>query len=429
MSDIHRTIEAVWKIESTRLIAGIARVTRDIGIAEELAQDALIAALEQWPEQGIPENPAAWLMTAAKRRAIDNLRRGRMLELKHGEITRDLEFQQQQLSHALDDALDQVIDDDVLRLIFTACHPVLAVEARIALTLRLICGLTTTEIARAFLVPEKTLGQRIFRAKRTLSEAHVPFETPRGDELRRRLDSVLSVVYLIFNEGYTATSGDEWMRAALCDEALRLGRMLVELLPAESEIHGLLALMELQASRTAARRGRNGEAILLPEQDRSLWDYAQIQRGISALEHAQQLGGGAGNYTLQAAIAACHARARTSADTDWERIVLLYDALLQISPSPIVALNRAVAVGMAHGPSAGLDALNSPATLDGLTPESALTGYHLLHSVRGDLLMKLRRYTEARHEIERAIALTQNSREQKLLHEKVEQIQKLERGA
>jgi RNA polymerase sigma-70 factor (ECF subfamily) len=429
MSDIHRTIEAVWKIESTRLIAGIARVTRDIGIAEELAQDALIAALEQWPEQGIPENPAAWLMTAAKRRAIDNLRRGRMLELKHGEITRDLEFQQQQLSHALDDALDQVIDDDVLRLIFTACHPVLAVEARIALTLRLICGLTTAEIARAFLVPEKTLGQRIFRAKRTLSEAHVPFETPRGDELRRRLDSVLSVVYLIFNEGYTATSGDEWMRAALCDEALRLGRMLVELLPAESEIHGLLALMELQASRTAARRGRNGEAILLPEQDRSLWDYAQIQRGISALEHAQQLGGGAGNYTLQAAIAACHARARTSADTDWERIVLLYDALLQISPSPIVALNRAVAVGMAHGPSAGLDALNSPATLDGLTPESALTGYHLLHSVRGDLLMKLRRYTEARQEIERAIALTQNSREQKLLHEKVEQIQKLERGA
>ena len=429
MSDIHRTIEAVWKIESTRLIAGIARVTRDIGIAEELAQDALIAALEQWPEQGIPENPAAWLMTAAKRRAIDNLRRGRMLELKHGEITRDLEFQQQQLSHALDDALDQVIDDDVLRLIFTACHPVLAVEARIALTLRLICGLTTAEIARAFLVPEKTLGQRIFRAKRTLSEAHVPFETPRGDELRRRLDSVLSVVYLIFNEGYTATSGDEWMRAALCDEALRLGRMLVELLPAESEIHGLLALMELQASRTAARRGRNGEAILLPEQDRSLWDYAQIQRGISALEHAQQLGGGAGNYTLQAAIAACHARARTSADTDWERIVLLYDALLQISPSPIVALNRAVAVGMAHGPSAGLDALNSPATLDGLTPESALTGYHLLHSVRGDLLMKLRRYAEARQEIERAIALTQNSREQKLLHEKVEQIQKLERGA
>jgi RNA polymerase sigma-70 factor (ECF subfamily) len=429
MSDIHRTIEAVWKIESTRLIAGISRVTRDIGIAEELAQDALVAALEQWPQQGIPDNPAAWLMTAAKRRAIDNLRRGRMLELKHGEITRDLEFQQQQLSHALDDALDQVIDDDVLRLIFTACHPVLAVEARIALTLRLICGLTTAEIARAFLVPEKTLGQRIFRAKRTLSEAHVPFETPRGDELRRRLDSVLSVVYLIFNEGYTATSGDEWMRAALCEEALRLGRMLVELLPAESEIHGLLALMELQASRTAARRGRNGEAILLPEQDRSLWDYAQIQRGISALEHAQQLGGGAGNYTLQAAIAACHARARTSADTDWERIVLLYDALLQVSPSPIVALNRAVAVGIAHGPSAGLDALNSPATLDGLTPESALTGYHLLHSVRGDLLMKLRRYTEARQEIERAIALTQNSREQKLLHEKVEQIQKLERGA
>jgi RNA polymerase sigma-70 factor (ECF subfamily) len=416
MSDIHRTIEAVWKIESTRLIAGISRVTRDIGIAEELAQDALVAALEQWPQQGIPDNPAAWLMTAAKRRAIDNLRRGRMLEQKHGEITRDLEFQQQQLSHALDRALDQVIDDDVLRLIFTSCHPVLAMEARIALTLRLICGLTTAEIARAFLVPEKTLGQRIFRAKRTLTEAHVPFETPRGDELRSRFESVLSVVYLIFNEGYTATSGEEWMRAALCDEALRLGRMLAELLPSESEVRGLLALMELQASRTAARRGRNGEAVLLPEQDRSLWDYAQIQRGMAALEHAQKLGGGAGNYTLQAAIAACHARARTAQETDWERIVLLYDALLQIRPSPIVALNRAVAVGMAQGPAAGLDAL------DGLDTEPALTGYHLLHSVRGDLLMKLGRFTEARHEIERAIAMTQNSREQQLLTEKLNRL-------
>src|SRR5580658_3654427 len=281
--DLHRTIEAVWKIESTRLIAGIARVTRDVGIAEELAQDALVAALERWPEEGIPEKPAAWLMTAAKRCAIDALRRGRMLEQKHGEIARELEYQQQQLGEAMDRALDQVIDDDVLRLIFTACHPVLAVEGRVALTLRVACGLTTAEIARSFLVPEKTLGQRIFRAKKTLAEAHVPFETPRGDELRKRVESVLSVVYLIFNEGYTATSGEEWMRAALCDDALRLGRILVQLLPGESEVHGLLALMELQASRTAARRGRSGEAVLLLEQDRSLWDYAQIRRGMSAL--------------------------------------------------------------------------------------------------------------------------------------------------
>ena len=336
MSDTHKAIEAVWKIESTRLIAGIARVTRDIGIAEELAQDALVAALERWPDEGIPEKPAAWLMTAAKRRAIDALRRGRMLELKHGEIARELEFQQQRLGEAMDHALDQVIDDDVLRLIFTACHPVLAVEGRVALTLRLACGLTTAEIARSFLVPEKTLGQRIFRAKKTLSEAHVPFETPRGDELRQRLESVLSVVYLIFNEGYTATAGEEWMRATLCVEAVRLGRMLAKLLPEEAEVYGLLALMELQASRTAARRGPTGEAVLLPEQDRSLWDHAQIERGMAALERAQQLGGGARSYALQAAIVACHARASTAAETDWEGIVLLYDALLQISPSPIV---------------------------------------------------------------------------------------------
>ena len=416
MTDIHKTIEAVWKIESTRLIAGIARVTRDIGIAEELAQDALVTALELWPEEGIPENPAAWLRTAAKRRAIDYLRRGQMLERKHGEVARELEFQQQQLADALDRSLDNVIDDDVLRLIFTACHPVLAVEGRIALTLRLICGLTTVEIARAFLVPEKTLGQRISRAKKTLSEAHVPFETPRGDELRRRVESVLSVVYLIFNEGYTATSGEEWMRAALCDDALRLGRMLVQLLPCESEVYGLVALMELQASRTAARRGRKGEAVLLPDQDRSLWDYTQIQRGMAALERAQKLGGGAGNYALQAAIAACHARARTAEETDWERIVLLYDALLQISPSPIVALNRAVAVGMARGPVAGLDAV------DKLTADPALAGYHLLPSVRGDLLTKMGRFTEAREEIERAIAMTQNLREQELLTERLKQI-------
>ena len=421
MTDIHKTIEAMWKIESTRLIAAIARVIHDIGIAEELAQDALVTALEVWPEEGIPESPAAWLRTAAKRRALDSLRRGRMLVQKHEEITRELEFQQRQLADAMDQALDQVIDDDVLRLIFTACHPVLAVEGRIALTLRLICGLTTAEIARAFLVPEKTLGQRIFRAKKTLSEAHVPFETPCGDELRRRVQSVLSVVYLIFNEGYTATSGDEWMRAALSDDALRLGRILVQLLPGESEVHGLLALMELNASRTAARRGNNGEAVLLPDQDRTLWDSMQIQRGMSALEQAQRLGGGAGNYALQAAIVACHMRARTAQETDWERIVLLYDALMQISPSPIVALNRAVAVGMAQGPATGLDALDAAAKLAG---DSALAGYHLFPSVRGDLLMKMGKFTEAREEIQRAITMTQNLREQELLTERLKQIEK-----
>src|SRR5271156_209795 len=427
MSDVPRTIEAVWKIESTRLIAAIARVTRNIGIAEELAQDALMAALERWPEEGIPENPAAWLMTAAKRRAIDTLRRGQMLVQKNEEIARELEVQQQRLGEAMDQALDQVIDDDVLRLIFTACHPVLVREGRIALPLRLICGLTTAEIARAFLVPEKTLGQRIFRAKKTLSEAHVPFETPRGDDLRSRVQSVLSVVYLIFNEGYTATSGEEWMRAALCDDALRLGRILAQLLPGESEVHGLLALMELQSSRNAARRGRKGEAVLLRDQDRSLWDYAQIQRGMAALGQAQKLGGGAGNYALQAAIAACHTRVRTAKETDWERIVLLYDALMQISPSPIVALNRVVAIGMAQGPAAGLDALDA---IDGLGTDagsgsgSGLAGYHLLPSVRGDLLMKLGRFTEAREEIQRAITMTQNLREQELLTERLKQIEK-----
>jgi RNA polymerase sigma-70 factor, ECF subfamily len=427
MSDVHKTIEAVWKIESTRLIAAIVRVTHDIGIAEELAQDALVAALEQWPEEGIPDNPGAWLMTAAKRRAIDSLRRGLMLAQKHEEIGRELEVQQQRLGEAMDQALDQVIDDDVLRLIFTACHPILAVEARIALTLRLIGGLTTAEIARAFLLPEKTIGQRIFRAKKTLSEAHVPFETPRGDELHRRVKSVLSVVYLTFNEGHTATSGEEWMRAALCDEALRLGRMLVRLLPDESEVHALLALMELNASRTAARRGSNGEAVLLPDQDRSLWDDDQIQRGMSALEQAQRLGGGAGYYALQAAIAACHMRARTAAETDWERIVLLYDALMQTTPFPIVALNRAVAVSMAHGPAAGLEALDAIDSLhSNATPagDSALAGYHLLHSVRGDLLMKLGNFAEASKEIQRAITMTKNLREQELLTEKLKQIEK-----
>ncbi len=416
MSDAVAAIEAVWKNESTRLIAAIARVTRDLAIAEELAQDALVVALERWPEEGIPDNPAAWLMTAAKRRAIDSLRRSRMLLPKHGEIAREIEAQQEQLGEEMDRALDQVIDDDVLRLVFTACHPVLPVEGRIALTLRVIGGLTTAEIARAFLVPEKTMGQRIFRAKKTLSEAHVPFETPRADELKPRIMSVLSVIYLVFNEGHVATSGDEWMRARLCDEALRLGRLLVQLLPGESEVHALLALMELNAARTAARRGNDGEAILLPDQDRSLWDKAQIERGMTALEHAQRLGGGAGYHALQAAIAACHMRARVAEDTDWERIVLLYDALMQIAPSPIVALNRAVAVGMAQGPDAGLIALDVPAVASGLA------GNHLLHSVRGDLLAKLGRLPEARVEIERAIALAHNTRERELLAGKLKAI-------
>jgi len=421
MTDIHKTIEAVWKIESTRLIAAIARVTRDIGIAEELAQDALVTALEVWPEEGIPNNPAAWLMTAAKRRALDSLRRARMLVQKHEEVARELDHQQQQLADALEHAWDQVIADDVLRLIFIACHPVLAVEGRIALTLRLICGLTTAEIARAFLVPEKTLGQRISRAKKTLLEARVPFETPCGDELRRRVESVLSVVYLIFNEGYTATSGEEWMRGALCHEALRLGRILAQLLPGESEVQALLALMELNASRTAARRGHNGEAVLLPDQDRTLWDGAQIQQGMSALDQAHRLDGGACNYALQAAIVACHMRARTAEETDWERIVLLYDALMQTAPSGVVALNRAVAVSMAHGPAAGLDALDDITTPAG---DPALTGYHLLHSVRGELLMKMGNFPEAREEIERAIAMTKNLREQELLTEKLKQMRK-----
>lgn len=419
MSDVHRTIEAVWKIESTRLIAAIARVTRDIDLAEELAQDAVAVALERWPEEGIPANPAAWLMTAAKRRAIDNLRRAQMLVQKHEDIARELEVQQQRFGEAMDRALDQVIDDDVLRLIFTACHPVLRAGGRIALTLRLIGGLTTAQIARAFVVPEKTIGQRIFRAKKTLSEAHVPFETPRGDELRRRVKSVLSVVYLIFNEGYTATSGEQWLRAALCDEALRLGRMLVQLVPGESEVHALLALMELNASRTAARRGSNGEAVLLPDQDRSLWDDAQIQRGMTSLEYAQLLRGGAEYYALQAAIAACHMRARTAEETDWDRIVLLYDALMQIAPSSIVALNRAVAVGMAQGPAAGLAAVDAITTH---AADSALARYHLLHSVRGDLLMKMGRFPEAREETQRAIALTQNLREKELLAERLMQM-------
>jgi RNA polymerase sigma-70 factor (ECF subfamily) len=416
MSDVPQTIEAVWKLESTRLIAAIARVTHDIGIAEELAQDALVTALERWPHEGIPENPAAWLMTAAKRRAIDSLRRRQMLVQKHEELTRELEFQQQRLADAMDQSLDQVIDDDILRLIFTTCHPALAVEGRIALTLRLICGLTTAEIARAFLVSDKTMGQRISRAKKTLSEAHVPFETPHGPDLHRRVQTVLSVVYLIFNEGYTATSGDQWMRASLCNDALRLGRLLAQLLPDEPEVHALLALMELQSSRTTARIGPNGEAVLLLDQDRSVWDHPQMQRGLAALELAQQLGA-PGHYALQAAIAACHMRAPTAADTDWHQIVLLYDALLQMTPSPIVALNRAVAVGLAHGPAAGLPALDS------IAADPALAAYHLLPSVRADFLTKLGRLDEAREEIRRAITLTQNLREQQLLKERLHQIE------
>lgn len=418
MSDVHKTIEAVWKIESTRLIAAIARVTGDVGIAEELAQDALVTALELWPDEGVPDNPGAWLMKAAKRRALDSLRRGLMLARKHEEIARELEWEQQRLADALEHAMHEVIDDDILRLIFTACHPILPIEGRIALTLRLMGGLTTAEIARAFLVSEKTMGQRIFRAKKTLSEAHVPFETPSGDELQRRVQSVLLVVYLIFNEGYTATSGEEWTRAALCEDALRLGRMVAQLIPHESEVHALLALMELQASRAAARRGKNGEAVLLADQDRTRWDIAQIRRGMTALAHAQTLGGGARHYALQAAIAACHMRARTAEETDWERIVLLYDALMQLNPSPIVAMNRAVAVGMAHGPAAGLDALDDAASLAG----DALNGNHLFPSVRGDLLLKLGRLTEAREEIQRAMTMTKNAREQELLRERLNQI-------
>ncbi len=419
-SDVFQAIEGVWKNESARLIAGIARVTRDIGIAEELAQDALVSALEQWPTQGIPDNPGAWLMKSAKWRAIDSLRRAQNLVPKHEEITRELEAQQQRLGEEMEQSFDQVIDDDILRLLFTACHPVLPIEGRIALTLRILGGLTTTEIARAFLIPEKTMGQRITRAKKTLAEANVPFETPRANELPQRVQSVLLVIYLIFNEGYTATSGEEWSRAALVEEALRLARMLVKLIPEEPEAHALLALMELNASRSVARRGANGEAVLLSDQDRTLWDRAQIQRGLAALDQTQRLGGSGGAFALQAAITACHASALRVEDTDWQRIVALYDMLLKTKPSPIVALNRAVAVSMADGPAAGLAAVD---TIDGLS------NYHLRPSVRGDLLMKLGRRAEARQELQRAILLTDNAREKQLLTEKLNRIEKEERSA
>jgi RNA polymerase sigma factor (sigma-70 family) len=408
-TDTHRTIDAVWRIESARLIAGLARMVRDVGLAEELAQDALVIALEQWPTSGVPDNPGAWLMTTAKRRAIDRLRRSKLLERKHVELMHELESEQEQVVSKVEDALDDPIGDDLLRLMFTACHPLLSVEARVALTLRLLGGLTTEEIARAFLVPEPTIAQRIVRAKRTLTKAEVPFEVPRGDELVERLSSVLGVIYLVFNEGYSATAGDDWMRPALCEEALRLGRVLVGLMPREPEVHGLVALMEIQASRARARTGPNGEPILLLDQNRAHWDRLLIRRGLTALEHAEKLGGTLGPYALQAAIAACHARALTADATDWNRIATIYATLAQVMPSPIVELNRAVAVAMASGPAAGL------ARVDTLIDEPALENYHLLPTVRGDLLFKLGRFDEARGEFERAAGMTQNARERELL--------------
>jgi len=407
-------IDAVWRIESARLIAGLARIVGDVGLAEDLAQDALVAALEQWPASGVPDNPGAWLMATAKHRAIDQLRRQKMQGRKHEHLGRELDERQVSPEPELAAAMDDHVGDDLLSLIFTACHPVLTTEARVALTLRLLGGLTTDEIARAFLVPKATIQQRIVRAKRTLAAARVPFEVPRGAELGQRLDSVLEVVYLIFNEGYSATAGDEWVRPALCEDALRLGRILAELAPSEAEVHGLVALMEVQASRIRARVGPAGEPILLLDQDRGRWDHLLIRRGLAALERAEALGGAYGPYTLQAAIAACHARARTAEETDWTRIVALYDALAQLMPSPVVELNRAVALGMAFGPAAGLE------VVDSLTTDPALAGYHLLPSVRGDLLAKLGRFEEARAEFARAAQLTQNVRERELLHKKGE---------
>ncbi|HSW11682.1 MAG TPA: RNA polymerase sigma factor [Solimonas sp.] len=405
---VRRSIEAVWRIESAKLIAALTRVTRDVGIAEELAQDALVTALEQWPQQGVPDNPAAWLMAAAKHRAIDRLRRLQMQARKHEEIGRELE----ELERAMPDfdaGLDDDIGDDLLRLLFISCHPVLSTEARVALTLRLLGGLTTDEIARAFLVSEAAVAQRIVRAKRTLSEARVPFDLPPATELGERLGSVLEVVYLVFNEGYAATAGDDWMRPALCEEALRLGRVLTGLAPREPEVHGLVALMEIQASRTHARTAADGTPILLLEQNRARWDQLLIRRGLAALQHAEQLGGTLGPYALQAAIAACHARAAHAGDTDWERIAALYDALAQLTQSPVVELNRAVALAMAYGPAAGLE------LVDTLQSEAQLKNYHLLPSVRGDLLFKLGRLDEARTEFERAAAMTRNAREQRFL--------------
>jgi RNA polymerase sigma factor (sigma-70 family) len=408
-TDIHRAIDAVWRIESPRLIAGLARMVRDVSLAEDLAQDALVAALERWPESGIPDNPGAWLMAAAKHRAIDTFRRTKLLERKHEELGREADARQEAAVASLESAIDDHVGDDLLRLVFVACHPVLTAEARVALTLRLLGGLTTDEIARAFLVPEPTIAQRIVRAKRTLSEKRVPFELPRKADLAERLSSVLEVIYLIFNEGYSATAGDDLMRPALCEEALRLGRILAELAPAEPEVHGLVALMEIQASRAVARVGLAGEPILLLDQDRSRWDQLLISRGLAALERSQKLGGARGPYTLQAAIAACHARATIAADTNWARIASLYQELLEYSPSPVIELNRAVAVAMAFGPAAGLEIVET------LAQEPSLKTYHLLPSVRGDLLSKLTRNEEACEEFERAASLTRNTRERELL--------------
>ena len=410
-SETHRAIEAVWRIESARVIAGLTRIVRDVGIAEELAQDALVAALEQWPAAGIPDKPGAWLMATAKHRAIDFLRRGTLVDRKHADLGREMAEREMAVPD-LAAAMDDSIGDDMLRLVFIACHPVLSTEAQVALTLRLLGGLTTEEIARAFLAAEPTIAQRIVRAKRNLSEANVPFEVPRGAEFAARLSSVLQVIYLIFNEGYSATAGEDWLRPALCDDALRLGRILAELVPNEAEVHGLVALMEIQASRAKARVGPSGEPILLLDQDRGRWDRLLINRGLAALKRAEQLGGVRGPYAIQAAIAACHARAAANEQTDWARIASLYGDLSQVNPSPVVELNRAVAVGMAFGPEAGLELANP------LQQDPALRGYHLLPSVRADLLKKLGRFQQARAEFERAASLTRNSRERNLLLER-----------
>jgi RNA polymerase sigma factor (sigma-70 family) len=408
-ADPHRAIDAVWRIEAPRLIAGLTRIVRDVALAEDLAQDALVAALEQWPESGVPDNPGAWLMATAKHRAIDRLRRNERLERKQEQLGRELELQQEMAMADQSVPTDDDVGDDLLRLMFISCHPILAPEARVALTLRLLASLTTEEIARAYLLPVATIAQRIVRAKRTLTEARVPFDVPRGPELGARLSSVLQVIYLVFNEGYAATAGDDLMRAGLCEDALRLGRILAGLAPKEPEVHGLVALMEIQSSRSRARVGPSGEIVLLLDQDRGRWDPLHISRGLAALERAEKLGGALGPYALQAAIAACHARARTAADTDWARIAALYDALAQLMPSPVVELNRAVAVGMAFGPAAGLE------LVDALVSEPSLKRYHFLPSARGDLLEKLGRSDEARAEFERAASLTQNARERDLL--------------
>jgi RNA polymerase sigma factor (sigma-70 family) len=410
-TDTHRAIEAVWRIESAKLIAGLTRIVRDVGVAEDLAQDALMAALERWPQTGIPDKPAAWLMATAKHRAIDYFRRNKRIELKHAELGHQLEAGRED-GLDVEAAIDDPFGDDLLRLMFMACHPVLSTEARVALTLRLLGGLTTGEIARAYLVPEPTIAQRIVRAKRTLADAKVPFEVPRGDELRTRLSSVLEVIYLVFNEGYSATGGDDWMRPQLCEEALRLGRILAELIQDEPEVHGLVALMEIQASRLRARTGPSGEPVLLLDQDRARWDHLLIRRGLAGLARAEAAGGSPGVYVLQASIAACHARARTAEETDWARIAELYANLIKLAPSPVVELNRAVAVGMAFGPEAGLE------IVDSLQSDSTLKTYHLLPAVRGDLLVKLGRLDDARVEFEQAASLTRNARERALLLER-----------